>query len=293
MSNVYYFNVNYCCNNNCEFCLSHNTYNATGQNYDIKKLSELSYDFNKSRIIINGGEPTLYKDLNKFIDFFKGSNAEIVMYSNGRLFSDFDYAKNVVSAGVSRITIPLHGTRYIHNKITGVDSYDETISAFKNLIKLKKDYALTIELKLILNNEIIKNKLTCAQLLKDIDIDGIDNIVVSRVIETEKYKPKLDNYIIIFANDIIRYAGNKCVKIEDFNLCQFFTNEIPYITDLESFDEFYFFDAKTPNGEKDNYEKKTHCDKRGSHPLCEYCNSIMDNYYIICKKGNKWFKIME
>ena len=67
--NVYYFNINYLCDNKCIFCYSHNTNNLKTES--IITLKEIIKTINKykisekDRLILNGGEPLLHKEINE------------------------------------------------------------------------------------------------------------------------------------------------------------------------------------------------------------------------------------
>lgn len=294
MSNVYYFNVNYICNNNCEFCLSHNTKNATGKSYSINNLALLDHNFFNCRVILNGGEPTLHPKLDQIINFFYSKNAEVVLYSNGRRFCDFKYADKIISSGLSRITIPLHGNEIIHNKVTGKESYRETLTGIVNLMKLKKKYGFEVELKFIYNNNIAKEKLTVKDLIPfQTDLQEIDSIVLSGIIETNSYKRKFEQFDINLLKEFLKVSAIRRFKIEDVKLCEVFGNINPMITQTEKFDDFYFFDSATPLGKIRNYKNETPCQKRGKYAYCRFCNSIMDNYYILSYTNNNWNYIME
>ena len=63
MGNIYYYNINYYCNNDCKFCFS----SSTGNNkYSVSMatiISELSTIVRQDdTVVLNGGEPTIHPE---------------------------------------------------------------------------------------------------------------------------------------------------------------------------------------------------------------------------------------
>jgi His-Xaa-Ser system radical SAM maturase HxsC len=103
---------------------------------------------------ITGGEPTLLG--HRLIDLIRIireelSDTEIHMLTNGRLFKDAEYAKEVVEAAEGKLTfgIPLHSDYYKdHDIIAGAkEAYNETIVGLFNLAA----YGAVIELRVVMN----------------------------------------------------------------------------------------------------------------------------------------------
>lgn len=129
------------CNNRCLLCARSD---ADLEEMDIEriedKLRSMKADgFNK--IILTGGEPTLRKDLFDIISLSKKIGfLRLDIQTNGRRFSDIEFAKKIVCGNESFIdiflSIPGH-TNNIHESITNtIGSFDETSKGIDNLISL-------------------------------------------------------------------------------------------------------------------------------------------------------------
>lgn len=314
MKNIYYYNVNYECNNKCRFCLSTSTYNkkkSINLN-DIKNWTNGIYTLKDSRVIINGGEPTIYKDIIEIIELLNSKNAEIVLYSNGRRFSNYKFAEQIIKSGVNRITIPIHGNKLIHDVMTQINgSYNETINALKNISKLKKEYEVELEVKFILTKEIIDNKINLLNLLDNerISLEKLDTIIISGLVESKVSQinnvnlPNEDDLGPYVSNliDLIVYRGVSInIKIEDVKLCKLNDSIIDNINNNlfiqeKLYENFYFFDSKYIYGHLINYNKKTSfyesCETCG---LNEVCGSIMDRYRVLKRNAEgRWSADLE
>lgn len=302
---IYYININYCCNNNCIFCLSHSTYEKkSGMKYnDILEIKNNINLYSKNRIVINGGEPTLFKDLVSIIHSLKNENLEIVLYSNGRKLAYYDFAESLVASGIDRITIPIHGNKIVHNYITQCDSFDETVKGIKNLLQLKKLYNFSLEIKVIITNELLNENIYIPSILnaQDISIEDIDCFVISALIDSKVNKlnqNEIPDYKLVgdytqkYFNDI----KLKNIKIEDIPLCKIKSlSKNTEIKIKDTFDAFYFYDSTNIKGKKINYKKD-----KDFFSECKYCNlkdfcgSIMDRYYILLRDENRlWWRCLE
>lgn len=311
MKVIYYFNINYDCNNNCLFCLSPSTYiKKNPMKYeDILSWIEKNSMLNDSRIIINGGEPTIHKEIIDIIKLFSDKGAEIVLYSNGRRFSDYFFAQQIVLSGVNRITIPIHGDIITHDYFTQVKgSYLETIKGIKNISKLKYEVDVDLEIKLIITNEVIKKNFNIVDSLEEngIRLDMIDNLIISGLIESKisknnnVYIPE-DKLVGIYVSNFINYIKKEDkkinLKIEDIKLCfldESIINEIRNKINIKYpiYKEFYFFDSKYNKGKIINYNKNTHYFyKCNMCSLNQLCGSIMDRYQILIRYSNGYWGV--
>lgn len=142
--------VIYDCNNNCVSCpvpRRKNKENPSFQNIK-KEIDEiLSYS---EHIELNGGEPTLRKDLLEILKYIeKRKSNEIGLLTNIRAFYYEEYAKRIARIKNLKIITTLYGhNSRIHDTITRTpDSFKYKINGLKNLIK----YNVLIELRILLH----------------------------------------------------------------------------------------------------------------------------------------------
>lgn len=143
------------CNNNCIMCcqppLGNNDIEELyQQNIAILKRAPKGIDV----IGISGGEPTLLGE--KLIELISvirelHPSADIHLLSNGRLFNDIEYTREVVKAaeGHLMVGVPLHSDYYRdHDIIAGAkEAYNETVTGLFNLAA----FGAIIELRIVIN----------------------------------------------------------------------------------------------------------------------------------------------
>ena len=155
VNKVYYINLNYLCDNICIFCYSHNTNQLKNSSLTLTKLKSLFEKYSiseKDRIILNGGEPLLHKEINEILNFLHQKGVEILIFTNGRNIRKLDAQclnKNI------RFIIPIHGDREIHNFITKDErSFDDTVDSLKWLAD--NNFQCQVDIKIILNEKTIE-----------------------------------------------------------------------------------------------------------------------------------------
>ena len=300
LKRIFYFNLLYKCNNNCIFCFSHNTFHKKDGEIsliDIINIDRKYHFLSNDRVIINGGEPTLCKDIFLIIKYLQSKGVEIVVYSNGRLFRDENFSRMFLASGKIRITIPIHGTEVIHDIITDVKgSFKDTVAGINNLLRLKEYYPLEFELKVIVNRSLasIKDDFLCI-LDKIVPVGAIDTFVISGMVDTDVSKknnysapPKIK--VAAFAEDLYLQFHSKYpkLKFKFEDICVFFFSDNlkkEIMLDIENFTpidyQFLFFD-------------KTNIDGR----ICEYNDKIQDVdcqkciFQSICSQISPSYKVM-
>ncbi len=134
---VTWLTINRECNNRCNWCYAQKTNHEHMELSDAKRCIDRLYDLGIKKIILIGGEPTVYKYLPDIVSYIAKKGLKVSLLSNGRCFSDYDYAKRCLEAGVSGIDISLKGlnkSEYIEN--TGADGFEESLLGYRNLKKL-------------------------------------------------------------------------------------------------------------------------------------------------------------
>lgn len=126
------------CNVNCIFC------NVPQESYPLKDmtLKEAKHEIDKissasknPKLDISGGEPSIYKNLNKIIKYASERSIKIIqLQTNGILLSDRDYTRRLKSSGLTGIFVGLHASiPAIHDKMTGRrGAFKKCIMGIKN-----------------------------------------------------------------------------------------------------------------------------------------------------------------
>jgi len=131
--------ITYRCNNRCEWCYAKNeiskTRDLTNENESL--FLDFLSDLGVGKIVLIGGEPTLYKNIFRLIKESTQRNIAVGMVSNGRKLANYDFCKELKDSGIYSTTISIEGSNEsLHDKITGVKgSFKQSLSGLENLIK--------------------------------------------------------------------------------------------------------------------------------------------------------------
>lgn len=306
MNNVFYFNINYKCNQYCRFCFSHNT-NALNQKKDIS-LENFQNAIDKGqigendRIIINGGEPTLHPELLQILEKARKTKAELVMYSNGQKFSDLTFSRRILSSGLCRITIPVHGNESLHNYITQKkDSFEKVCQAIKNITTLKQG---VLELKFIITEKMAESNFNIVAFIEThCGFKALSSIVITgqvntKVAERNGFHCEGNESYYRYVSEQVNNLKPRCrLKIYDLKLCKLANDFCANINSLklvssQNFNEFYFSDYFNSLKMSDYKQER----KETSCQSCVnklFCKSILDSYLILSINKDTYQLVME
>lgn len=130
------------CNLRCDWC-----YNQA------KQSSILSYNLfvafyqkiiknHIKNITLIGGEPTVHPKFFDILDMLKNKNLYLV--TNGLIFSDKEFLKNIIQLGVKGISVSLKGyDESSFYRTTQLNSFNQLVTAIKNLVDTEIDVKFT------------------------------------------------------------------------------------------------------------------------------------------------------
>lgn len=134
-----WLNITRACNLRCDWCYALEQL-AKCQNMDLEYAKELA-DHLKSKgintIILIGGEPTLYANLFELIAYLKSIGMAVEMATNGKRFSDPQFTRKIVEAGIDGINISIKGvneSEYQAN--THSSGFEQMVAGYRNLATL-------------------------------------------------------------------------------------------------------------------------------------------------------------
>ncbi len=135
--NTVWISLTYNCNNRCRWCYAgSNIRDNPKENIPFNRCNEV-IDFlsemDTKKIILIGGEPTIYPQLEGIISKIKSKNIRVGVISNGRRFKDLQFSEYIKRSGLDYLTVSItHPDSYEHDKITRVSgSFYETIEGIK------------------------------------------------------------------------------------------------------------------------------------------------------------------
>ena len=143
MTKIADIKIGYACNDECIHCVVEELRKSANLKKEFLSTAKYKEEISNQKkqgvdlIVLTGGEPTIFKDFFDILKFIKENNLKIHIQSNGRKFSNFDFAKNA-NEYITSYEIALHGpNKEIHEKITQTPgSFEETVLGLKNLVKL-------------------------------------------------------------------------------------------------------------------------------------------------------------
>ena len=280
---IIYSNITYCCDNFCKFCFL--DFRRKG-NTDIQIADFENYlsEFRHvDRIILNGGEPLLHQEILKLIKIAKKYTNELVIYSNGNMLSNINFAKLLFSSNISRITLPIHGNEAAFDLVTqNPSAYSKVMQALDNIKVLGVEQK--VEIKFIVSKYLASKKYDIKGFLEKYNFQ---DIVICGQVNTKNAKINKftcdfdDSYYNYFSEQIQSLIGKYNIKIYDVYLCrlkkelQRFILKHSIIEPIQY--DFYFYDFNHTKKYKLSYNKEKDC-------ICDFvslCNSICENYQVL------------
>jgi len=276
-------NIGYSCNNRCIFCYNENKrnckkYPSTKEIINKINLSRLS---EKKDLEFIGGEPTIRKDFLKIIKFAKKSGFKTIKFTtNGRMLSNYNYAKKIIEAGANNIIFSIHGnSEILHDSLTRSNgSFKEMCQGIDNL---KKIGFKNIESNTVIVKQNYKNLPKIAEMISNLGINKSNFIfvnpneggsktnyfeIVPTYEETSKYINKTLNLGI--------KKGIKNWHIKDFPLCFINKENQIYINKKHK-------EKKSYNTEKFKKSYITKCRKCNLKNKCKgYWNYYIQKYCL-------------
>lgn len=139
--NTAWISVTYNCNNRCKWC-----YASSNLNEYRKKELDSSNEDGIINLLVNlgirnvrliGGEPTIYPNIVNLTEKLTSSGLRASIVTNGRRFSDIEFAKAIKKAGLVYASFSIEGyNKEIHEQGTNVKgSFQETIKGLENALE--------------------------------------------------------------------------------------------------------------------------------------------------------------
>lgn len=159
------------CNNHCIYCgygdkESLITDKKTGE---IKKMLRNFLGETQS-VVFTGGEPTIREDIMELVSCARETGyGEIHIQTNGRMFANKNFCKEIVDAGANGFIITLNGHKEaLHNYITGADSFMQTVKGIINLKLLNQ----TVKINCVVTKPNYRHLPETARLFAKLGVDA-------------------------------------------------------------------------------------------------------------------------
>lgn len=171
---VFWLNITDHCNNRCLWCYEKdNVCTHTNMSYKVAKLiiSSMAAAGTEDCILI-GGEPTLHPLLFEFIKTANDHSFSPIIVSNGRAFSNMDYAKHLSALDIKAVNVSLHGwdEKSYTDLACAPQGFVETIKGLRNL----KTLGIKIGLTVVLSSFIEGNIDTIVDLISELGQETVE-----------------------------------------------------------------------------------------------------------------------
>ncbi len=149
--------VNRNCQFRCKWCYAEGTSYCKDDDMSFElaeKLIELQAQIGTEKILLIGGEPTLWRHTFDAIELIAQKGMSTTLVTNGLMLADKQYIEKLKASSLSGISISIKaGNRKQHEKITGSSRFEDVMAAVRNASKLDipVGFSLTIN-SLVLNN---------------------------------------------------------------------------------------------------------------------------------------------
>lgn len=301
MRRILYYNLTYRCNQKCRFCFSHNT-NRIGCHSDItlEQFKEsLKICRPGDRVVLNGGEPTLHADIIRMTEAAKDYGVEVVLYTNGTQLALRTLATDILSAGIDRITIPIHGERDLHDSVSEhIGSYDAVCQGLDKLVECAKRPVL--ELKFVVTEQMAMDCFKNMDFVnRYVDSGALMGAVVAGQVNTRvsalssmsfRQTDVVSEYI---ANSIDEVSKLCPVKVYDVECCRLpkkfkrWFEGLMVVNDIPLY-EYYFIDANCRAPRRLTYASVRRLTQCRQCSYAHFCRSIVDGYLVMeIKDGYK------
>lgn len=288
---IYVYKTPLLCNAKCGFCLSKATQTSKMYNVPIKKIIKEFLEIKKSgfkTVILVGGESTIIDNLKDYIIIAKKLWLEIIITTNGIVFSDYEYLKYLKSIGLNHIIFSFHSNiEEEHDLLVGVPW------AFKHITKAIHN-AKDIWFKHISISTVIcsynDNKLSdiihyCRENF-NIYINNFCNLEISYNNRSDYNKksylfPNLENIrsSILEIDKIFKWS-TWSIALQNLPLCAFDLDTF-YLTHEHSGKERYYEKDFELDFEMNHRIKNSTCDKCSLKNKCKWFFPYFDENNII------------
>ena len=156
-----YLYISYKCNCNCFFCASDKT-NVANSDNEVTMDEAKQFIINspqKDVLVISGGEPTIHKNFLEIVSFAKKYFKQVSLMTNCLKFSDKEFLRKSIDAGIDRISIPFYSPFKfdLNNMLGNTTAYKRVIQGFTNVNELLSTNDFEVRVKLLLAKFTYKN----------------------------------------------------------------------------------------------------------------------------------------
>lgn len=144
--NICWITLNNSCNLRCSWCYARdNGYTNVIMNQKLlMDIIDFCSDGGVKKVVLLGGEPTLYPYLDTAISYCKSKNINTEITTNGLLLADEPYLRKLKNCGLNSVMLSMKGYDFeSYANTTGFEGYNQAILAIDNLVKTNTKFGVS------------------------------------------------------------------------------------------------------------------------------------------------------
>lgn len=193
------------CNNRCTFCMERSRGNPSEVSFDQHLASLARLGSELDGVIFTCGEPTLEPRLPELIGAARRFGyRRISLVTNGRALSNLALAERLLAAGLSHVTVSLHGVdAKVHDAIVRrPGAFAQTLAGMKNLVALSKRYPHSFDV----NCTLVRDNLASMRALRDLALEVGARAVNFNVVEPRGTADDLFDGVVPSYTEVMDHA---------------------------------------------------------------------------------------
>jgi len=145
------------CNNNCSFCMEDNRekrYEVNGAITPDDVRAMLEGHAGRAEVMFTSGEPTLNPNFLRYVKWSRELGYRTIgVITNGRLFSNAEFARRALKLGLNHAVVSIHGgNAALHDRqVRAPGAFAETLQGIRNLSELKHSLPLRLHTSTVVN----------------------------------------------------------------------------------------------------------------------------------------------
>ena len=210
------------CNNNCLFCLDDRDRREDATTDEVANLLARHADLGE--MLFTCGEPTIHPLLPRFVAMAQRAGFDSIgLVTNGRRLSYEDYCRTLLDAGLTEVTVSIHGpSARQHDALTRTrGSFEQTLAGLRNVHRQGRG------VRLISSTVVTRRNMDAlGDILPLLDDEGVDVIVLNVV---EPSGRALEHFDAVFTSytelaeavgeALGSFANRRRVVVEGLPLC--------------------------------------------------------------------------
>ena len=173
-------NIGAVCNNNCIFCMEEDRDGRYVENSAVTPevvMKILDQNRGSEEICYTSGEPTTNPNLPNYVKWARERGfRQISTMTNGRMLSQPQYALSLITAGMNRFYVSIHGhTQKLHEGLTRTPgSFAQTVRGLDVITAMKKRFRLDLHTSTVVTK---RNLPLMPEIYAFLRAHGVDQVV--------------------------------------------------------------------------------------------------------------------